>query len=107
MAYSPRETAVQRYMTAAIFDDLETGEEDDDGDLVDAAMLTTEAVASVLEEAHAQAQKKVKCDTCGALYGNLESLKRHIRKKHPRSGEAIIASGISESGNETLEINAQ
>ena len=52
-------------------------------------------------------KERVCCETCGAPYGNRESLKRHIRKKHPRSGEAIIASGIAESGNETLEINAQ
>ncbi len=62
-------------------------QEEDDGDWVDAAALSTEAVAIVREEA----QKKVKCETCGAPYGNRESLKRHIRKKHPR------ASG---SGNE-------
>ena len=35
--------------------------------------------------------ERICCDTCGAPYGNRESLKRHIRKKHPR------ASG---SGNE-------
>ena len=67
---------------------LSLGEED--GDWIDAAALSTEAVAIVREEA----QKKVKCETCGAPYGNRESLKRHIRKKHPR------ASG---SGNENPE----
>ena len=60
---------------------------EEDGDWIDAAALSTEAVAIVLEET----QKKVKCETCGAPYGNRESLKRHMRKKHPR------ASG---SGNE-------
>jgi hypothetical protein len=35
--------------------------------------------------------ERVCCETCGAPYGNRESLKRHMRKKHPR------ASG---SGNE-------
>ena len=65
-------------------------QEEDDGDWIDAAALSTEAVAIVREEA----QKKVKCETCGAPYGNRESLKRHIRKKHPR------ASG---SGNESPE----
>ena len=74
------------------------------------------ALSTIKEEAfnivREEAQKKLQggdfgCETCGAPYGNRESLKRHIRKKHPRSGEAIIASGISESGNETPEINAQ
>jgi len=36
------------------------------------------------------ASERVCCDTCGAPYGNRESLKRHIRKKHPRaSGSGI------------------
>jgi uncharacterized C2H2 Zn-finger protein len=60
-------------------------DEEDDGDWCDAAMLTTEAVAIV----HEEAQTKVNCETCGAPYGNKESLKRHMRKKHPRaSGSA-------------------
>ncbi len=69
----------------------------------DAAALSTKAFNMVCEEA----QKKIKsgeervcCDTCAISCKDRESLKRHIRKKHPRSimgGEAIIASG---SGNE-------
>ena len=86
----------------------------------DVATLTLEVFDMVCEAAQKKIRKgeesrslggttdsvteRVCCETCGAPYGNRESLKRHIRKKHPRSGEAIIASG---SGNETLEINAQ
>ena len=70
------------------------------------------ATEAVREEAHKKIKsgeesrtiERVCCDTCGVWYKDRESLKRHIRKKHPRSGEAIIASG---SGNETPEINAQ
>ena len=76
--------AVKRKYTELVQDKME---EEDDGDWVDAAELSIEAVAIVRGEA----QKKVKCPTCGAPFGNTESLKRHIRKKHPR------ASG---SGNE-------
>ena len=85
--------------------------------ILDEAALSTEAFNMVREEAHKKIKsgeesrtiERVCCDTCGVSYKDRESLKRHIRKKHPRSGEAtcIIASGISESGNETLEINAQ
>jgi len=78
--------AVKRKYTELVQDKME----EEDGDWVDAAALSTEAVAIVREEA----QKKVtlcKCETCGAPYGNRESLKRHIRKKHPRA---------SVSGNE-------
>jgi uncharacterized C2H2 Zn-finger protein len=77
--------AVKRKYAELVQDKME--EEDD---WIDAAALSTEAVAIVREEA----QKKVKCETCGAPYGNRESLERHIRKKHPR------ASG---SGNESPE----
>ena len=64
-------------------------------DAMDAAALYTEALTMVREEA----RKKMKsgdfsCETCGAPYGNRESLKRHIRKKHPRasgSGNEITA----------------
>jgi hypothetical protein len=56
-------------------------DEEDDGDCVDAAVLSTEAFAIVREEA----QTKVNCETCGAPYANRESLKRHMRKKHPRA----------------------
>ena len=83
--------------------------------ILDEAALSTEVFNMVREEAHKKIKsgeesrtiERVCCDTCGVWYKDRESLKRHIRKKHPRSGEAIIASGISESGNETLEINAQ
>ncbi len=75
---------------------------------LDEAALSTEAFNMVCEEAHKKIksgeesritkQERVCCDTCGISYKDRESLKRHTRKKHPR---AIIASGISESGNET------
>ena len=66
---------------------------------LDEAALSTEAFNIVREEARKKLQGvDFGCETCGAPYGNRESLKQHIRKKHPR------ASG---SGNETPEINAQ
>ena len=55
----------------------------------DAAALSTKAFDIVRKAA--QQKMQVSCETCGAPYGNRESLKRHIRLKHPR------ASG---SGNE-------
>ena len=71
------------------------GEEDAVSGLDEAALSTIkeEAFNIVREEA----QKKLQggdfgCETCGAPFGNRESLKRHIQKKHTR------ASG---SGNET------
>ena len=78
--------AVKRKYAELVQDKMEEA----GGDWVDEeefTQLSTEAVASVREEA--QAQEKVKCETCGAPYGNRESLKRHMRKKHPRaSGSA-------------------
>ena len=74
--------AVKRKYAELVQDKMQ--EEDD---WIDAAALSTEAVAIVREEA----QQKVKCETCGAPYGNRESLKRHIRKKHPRvSTDSVI-----------------
>ena len=61
--------AVKRKYAELVQDKLE----EEDGDWVDAAALSTEAVAIVRVEA----QKAVKCETCGAPYGNRESLKRH------------------------------
>ena len=73
--------------------------------LEDSQMSTEEDVAiEAFNIVHEAAQKKIKsgeelvcCDTCGISCKDRESLKRRIRRKHPRSGEAIIASG---SGNE-------
>ena len=58
----------------------------------DVAALSTEAFNMVCAEA--QKEMQVSCETCGAPYGNRESLKRHIRKEHPRasgSGNEITA----------------
>ena len=41
--------------------------------------------ASDIVRKEAQQKMQVSCETCGAPYGNRESLKRHIRKKHPRA----------------------
>ena len=50
---------------------------------LDISALALKAFDTVREEA----QKKLKlcCDTCGTSFKDKESLKRHIRKKHPRS----------------------
>ena len=58
----------------------------------------TTLALKVFEMVREAAQKKIKkaeepcgpiirvcCETCGVPYGNMESLKRHIRKKHPRA----------------------
>ena len=98
-------SAVKRKYAELVQDN--TREEDA---ILDEAALSTEVFNMVREEAHKKiksGEEQVCCDTCGVPCKDRERLKRHIRKKHPRSGEAIIASGISESGNETLEINAQ
>ena len=92
--------AVKRKYVELVQDKME----EEDGDWVDAAALSTEAVDMVREAAQKKIRKgeesrsttdsvieRVCCETCGAPYGNRESLKRHMRKKHPR------ASG---SGNE-------
>ena len=69
--------------------------------ILDEAALSTEVFNMVREEAHKKIksgeesritkEERVCCDTCGTSCKNCESLKRHLRKKHPR------ASG---SGNE-------
>ena len=66
-------------------------------DLVDNASTEQDLDVAVLalkafDMAQEGAQKKLKqlnsndcCDTCGTSFKDKESLKRHIRKKHPRS----------------------
>ena len=54
-----------------------------ESDPIDHAALALKAFDTVRDAA----QKKLKlcCDTCGTSFKDKESLKRHIRKKHPRS----------------------
>jgi len=48
---------------------------------LDVAVLALKAFDTVREDA----QKKLKLCCCGTSFKNKESLKSHIRKKHPRS----------------------
>jgi len=54
---------------------------------LDVAVLALKAFDMVREGA----QKKLKqcCDTCGTSFKDKESLKRHIRKNHPRSSGSL------------------
>ena len=53
------------------------------------------ATEAVREEAHKKiksGEEQVCCDTCGVPCKDRESLKRHIRKKHPESLSLLVES---------------
>ena len=83
--------AVKRKFEELVESSLSQGEGDEAG--MNVASFAVEAFDTVREAAQQKqkGEQRVCCTTCGTPYGNLESLKRHMRKKHPR------ASG---SGNE-------
>jgi hypothetical protein len=76
--------AVKRKYTELVQDKTRDDEDAVSGlDAVALSSLGEEAFDIVRKEA--QQKMQVSCETCGAPYGNRESLKRHIRKKHPRA----------------------